>query len=222
MRLVALTGGIGSGKSTVSAALAARGAVIIDADAIVKELQEPGQPVLLAMVERWGNDILDDTGRLRRQALADLVFSDEAERKALEAIVHPAVGVEMKRRMDEAAPTDKLVVLDIPLLAEGARRNNGQVDRRGASGTIVVDCPLDEAIERLVRYRGLDEADARRRIEAQVSRHDRLALADHVVDNAGDLQALKAEIERCWNWLVTLEETTWPPVKEPQPENETP
>lgn len=211
MRLIALTGGIGSGKSTVSAALEARGALIIDADAIVKELQAPGQPVLAEMVERWGEVILDDTGALKRQELANLVFSDEAERKALEAIVHPAVGVEMKARMDEAAATDRIVVLDIPLLAEGARRNKGTVDRRGASATIVVDCPPERAVERLVEFRGLAADDARRRIEAQVSRDERLELADFVVDNSGDLAALAGEVARCWEWLEGIAETPWPP-----------
>lgn len=211
MRLIALTGGIGSGKSTVAAALASRGALLIDADAIVKELQAPGQPVLAEMVERWGNSILDDSGALKRQELANLVFSDESERKALEAIVHPAVGLEMKARMDEAATSDRVVILDIPLLAEGARKNNGKIDRRGASGTIVVDCPPERAIDRLVEFRGLDADDARRRIEAQVSRDERLALADFVVDNSGDLASLAAEVARCALWLETIPETPWPP-----------
>ncbi|MEZ5343508.1 MAG: dephospho-CoA kinase [Acidimicrobiales bacterium] len=183
----------------------------MDADEIVKRLQAPGGSVLAKMVERWGTGIVDEAGVLLRQKVADIVFSDPDELKAIEEIVHPEVGREMMRQMIEAAPSDRVVILDIPLLAEGARKNGGVVDRRGASGTIVVDCPPDVAVSRLVTYRNFDVDDARRRIEAQVSRDERLALADFVVENGGDLASLKGEIDRCWAWLVSLPPTDWSP-----------
>ena len=204
MRLVGLTGGIGSGKSSVSSLLARRGAEIIDADAIVRSLQEPGQPVLAAMVERWGNRILDADGALDRAAVAAIVFPDAEERKALEAIVHPAVRAEMRARMDAASTTDSVVVLDVPLLAEGG-------GRRGTSAVIVVDCPVELAIERLMAHRGFDRADAEARVATQATREQRLALADFVVDNSGDLAQLEREVERCWTWLQGLDQTPWPP-----------
>jgi dephospho-CoA kinase len=206
MKLVGLTGGIGSGKSSVSERLARRGAEIIDADAITRELQQPGRPVFEAMVERWGDRILGVDGTLDRAVVAAIVFTDEGERKALEAIVHPAVRDEMSARMAAAAPDDRVVVLDIPLLAEGK-------DRRGTSGVIVVDCPVEVAVERLVTQRGFDRADAEARVRAQVSREDRLAIADFVIDNGDGLPQLEAEVERCWAWLQELPETPWPPER---------
>lgn len=205
MKLVALTGGIGSGKSSVSERLAARGAHIIDADVVVKDLQRPGQPVFLEMVERWGPEIVADDGTLDRAAVAGIVFADSAELEALNEMVHPAVRTEMRRQSDELASTDGVVVLDIPLLAEGGD------DRRGASAVIVVDTPPEIAIERLVAHRHFDRADAEARIAAQASREDRLAMADFVLENSGDLEQLEAEVERCWRWLQDLEETPWPP-----------
>lgn len=198
MLLVALTGGIGAGKSSVSSRLQRRGAKIIDADAVVKELQSPGQPVFLAMVERWGDRIVGVDGELDRQAVADIVFGDEDELKALNGIVHPEVRRDMTAKMDELRDTDLVVVLDIPLLVEG------DAEKRGAKGVIVVDCPVEIALDRLVTHRGFDRADAEARMAAQASREDRLALADFVVDNGGDLDQLDAEIERCWIWLTNL------------------
>jgi dephospho-CoA kinase len=198
MLLVALTGGIGAGKSSVSSRLEARGAVLVDADAVVRDLQLPGRPVFDAMVERWGEDIIGDDGGLDRQAVADIVFRDEDELKALNGIVHPAVRTEMERQVDEQRDSDRVVVLDIPLLGEG------DAQKRGAEGVIVVDCPTELAIERLVEHRGFDRDDAEARIAAQADREDRLALADFVVDNGGDLAQLDAEVERCWNWLGSL------------------
>ncbi len=196
MILVGLTGGIGSGKSTVSARLAARGAVIVDADAITRELQRPGQPVLAAIVDRFSPGVLQPDGELDRAALAAVVFSDPEALKDLNAIVHPAVGVEIARRIEAAAGTDAVVVLDIPLLAENPRR--------GLAATIVVDTPVDVAVERLVRLRGMDEADARARIARQATREERAAGADRIVDNTGDLEALEAQIDELWAWLQTL------------------
>ena len=198
MLLVALTGGIGAGKSSVSSRLEARGAVLVDADAVVRDLQLPGRPVFDAMVERWGDDIIGDDGGLDRQAVADIVFRDEDELKALNGIVHPAVRTEMERQVEEQRDSDRVVILDIPLLGEG------DAQKRGAEGVIVVDCPTELAIERLVEQRGFDRGDAEARIAAQADREDRLALADFVVDNGGDLAQLDVEVERCWNWLASL------------------
>lgn len=204
MRLVALTGGIGSGKSSVSAQLHRLGAQLIDADAIVAELQKPGQPVFEAMVERWGQEIITKDGELDRPAVAKIVFNDSDELDALNQIVHPEVGNEMQRRIEEAADSLDVVILDIPLLAEG-------MNNRGASATIVVDCPVATAIDRLVEHRNFDPADAQARVDAQAKRHVRLTLADWVVNNAGSLKALELEIDRCWKWLQSLPHTDWRP-----------
>jgi dephospho-CoA kinase len=209
VRLVALTGGIGSGKSSVSARLGELGAFVIDADAVVKELQEPGGPVLAAMVERWGDRIVGSDGALDRQAVAAIVFGDVDELAALNGIVHPAVWSEMRARVDAVAATDRVIILDIPLLAEAG------AGRWGASAVIVVDCPVELAVERLVEQRGLESGDAEARIRAQASRKERLALADHVIDNSGGLAQLEAEVARCWAWLVDLEPTPWPPPGPP-------
>jgi dephospho-CoA kinase len=191
--LVGLTGGIGSGKSTVSAALAQRGAVVIDADAITRELQEPGQPVLAAMVERFGPGILQPDGSLDRQGVADIVFNDPQALADLNAIVHPAVGVEIARRLEAEAGTDHVVILDVPLLVESGRDD--------LAAMIVVDTDPEVAVRRLVEQRGFTEADARARISRQASREDRLARADLVIPNDGSHQDLQGEIERCWEWL---------------------
>jgi dephospho-CoA kinase len=204
--LVALTGGIGSGKSSVSSGLAERGAVIVDADAIVRELQAPGAPVFNQMVERWGSGIVGSNGALDRQAVADIVFNDSEELSALNAMVHPAVQAEMVARVDAVASadqdagTDTVCVLDIPLLL-------GREDaaKRGAVAVIIVDTPVETAIDRLVQHRGFDRADAEARIANQVDREERLTWADFVVDNSGDLDQLAEEIARCWAWLHTLD-----------------
>lgn len=196
MILVGLTGGIGSGKSTVSAMLAARGAVIIDADAITRELQQPGRPVFDAMVERFGPSIVATDGTLDRPAVAAIVFDDPAARRELEAIVHPAVGAEMVRRMKAEAGTGHVVVYDVPLLVESGRS--------GYSGVVVVDADPEVAVRRLVEQRGMTEADARARIANQASREDRLAIADQVIDNNGSLDDLAARVDEVWAWMESL------------------
>jgi len=193
MILVGLTGGIGSGKSTVSAALAGRGAVVVDADAIVHELQGPGQPVLAAMVERFGAAILNTDGTLDRAAVAGIVFGDADALKDLGEIVHPPVRDEIFRRVVEQDPTDNVVVLDIPLLAESGWE--------GLVGTIVVDLDPDLAVARLVEFRRFSEADARARIAKQASRDERLAKADFVIDNSGTPDDLAPQLEACWAWI---------------------
>jgi dephospho-CoA kinase len=198
--LVGLTGGIGSGKSTVSALLAERGAVVIDADAITRQVQQPGSPVLDELAERFGREIIAPDGSLDRPALAGIAFGDPEALKDLNAIVHPAVRDEMNRRVSEQAGTDRVVILDIPLLAENPRT--------GLQGIIVVDVPVDLQVERLVEYRGFDEDDARARIGRQATREQRAAIADLVIDNSGDIDALKDQVDRAWQWLQTLPPAT--------------
>jgi dephospho-CoA kinase len=196
MILVGLTGGIGSGKSTVSSMLAARGAEIIDADVVTREVQQPGSPVVMAIAERFGNEMVDERGALRRAELAEIVFSQPEALRDLNAIVHPAVGVEIKRRVDELVATDKIVVLDIPLLTENPRGD--------LQGKVVVDVPVDLQVERLIHYRGFTEADARARIARQSTREDRLKDADFVIENSGAVQDLEPQIDRLWEWVSSL------------------
>ena len=196
MILLGLTGGIGSGKSTVSALLSERGAVIIDADAIVKELQEPGQPLLVELAAEFGHSIIKDDGSLDRVALAGIAFSDKDKLAALNKIVHPAVGREMNRRLEEQRAGDNVVVLDIPLLAENPRK--------GLCGVIVVDVPVDVAVSRLVQHRGFSEDDARARVANQTSREKRVAMADKVLDNSGDMESLAQQVDAVWRWAQTL------------------
>jgi len=194
--LVGLTGGIGSGKSTVSSLLEGRGAIIIDADAIVREVQLPGSPVLAELASKFGPEVLASDGSLDRQAVANIVFTDPEALKSLNAIVHPAVGKEMNRRMIEQRTTKNVVILDIPLLTENPRE--------GLQGKIVVDVPVEVQVERLIKFRGFDEADARARISRQATREQRLLTADFVIDNSHDLESLIPQIEKVWDWLVSL------------------
>jgi len=196
MILVGLTGGIGSGKSTVSSRLAALGAEIIDADAITREVQRPGSPVVKALAERFGDDMLDTESGLRRDKLAEIVFSDPEALRDLNAIVHPAVGAEINERVTRLAQTDKVVVLDIPLLTENPRS--------GLQGKIVVDVPIEVQVERLVRYRGFTEAEARARIGRQAGRDDRLRDADWVIDNTGTIDDLDQQVTLLWQQLTAL------------------
>ena len=196
MILVGLTGGIGSGKTTVSAMLGARGAVVIDADQITRELQAPGSPVLADIVLAFGPDVLDDDGALDRPVLAAKVFGDPEALKRLNKIVHPAVGREMASRLEAQRNTDSVVVLDIPLLVENPRE--------GLCGTLVVDLPVELAVERLVTFRNMSRADAEARISRQASREARVAIADRVIDNSGDLESLEMQVESAWQWMVAL------------------
>lgn len=191
MLVVGLTGGIGSGKSTVSAMLAERGAVIVDADAIHRENMSPGGRVHDAVLERFGT--------VDRPALASIVFSDPAALADLNALTHPAIGAVVAERLAAEAATDHIVVLDIPLLAEGQDKGGYPL-----AGVVVVDAPVEVAVRRLVEQRRMDEADARARIAAQATREQRLALADFVVDNSGSLDHLRHEVARCWEWIESL------------------
>lgn len=200
---IGLTGGIGSGKSTVADLLVERGAVLIDADRIVRELQAPGGSVFAAMVERWGDDIVAEDGTLDRQAVAEIVFNDEDELTALNDLLHPAVGEEMKAQREAVEGTDAVVVLDIPLLV----RADGTSDKdryANLAGIVVVDVDTDIAVERLVGFRGFSEDDARARMANQASRADRCAVADIVIDNSGPLDDLAAQVDEAWAWMRSL------------------
>ncbi len=197
MIVVGLTGGIGSGKSTVSAALAELGAVVIDADATARQLQEPGQTVFMAIVHRFGNEMVAADGTLDRLALAALVFPNPDLLKDLNALTHPAIGAEIRRRMRAHLGTDDVVVLDVPLLIENSRYP--------VAGVAVVDLPVEMAVDRLVNSRGMDEADARARIARQATREERLAKADFVIDNSGDRAALTVQIIPLWEWMRSLD-----------------
>ena len=204
MLVVGLTGGIGSGKSTVSALLARRGAVIVDADLIAREVVEPGGLAYAGLVERFGSEILTSDGTVDRPKLAAIVFNDAAARRDLNAVTHPAVGMVMAQRAAEHRDTDNVVVMDIPLLADGGR------ERYGLAGVIVVDTPVEVAVQRLVEQREFSEADARARVAAQISREQRRAIADVVVDNSGTLDQLEREVERAWQWVDSLRTTARP------------
>jgi len=197
--MVGLTGGIGSGKSTVADLLAARGAVVVDADRIAREVVEPGGPAYQPMIDHFGPDIVKPDGTLDRPAIAAKAFASPEAVKALNAITHPAIRGVMAQRIAEHAGTDHVVVVDIPLLAEGGP------SAYGLAGVIVVDAPVEVALERLVSQRGIPEEDAKARIAAQVSREERLKLADIVVDNTGPRSHLDPQIDRVWEWIESLQ-----------------
>lgn len=202
--VVGLTGGIGSGKSTVGRLLAARPDVtVIEADAVVHSLQRKGEPVLAEMVERFGESILAADGELDRDAMAQIVFGDDVARRDLEAIVHPAVGIEMVRLRSLAESRGEVVFLDIPLLAEAGPDAK---QRWGLDAVVVVYCPAEVALSRLVELRGMDESDARARMAAQLSPEDRRTAADFIVDNSGSEAELTAEVDQLWHLLEILGE----------------
>ncbi len=196
MLLIGLTGGIGAGKSTVSSRLAELGATVIDADAIVRELQQPGTVVFSEMVERFGPGVVGPDGELDRAAVAEVVFTDETALADLGAIVHPRVHDEIEARIAAAQGTDDVVVLDVPLLVESGRED--------LAGTIVVDLDPEVAVDRLVTHRGFSVEDARNRIARQIERSERLARADFVIDNHGEPHDLEDEIRRAWRWIEEL------------------
>ncbi|HWI02286.1 MAG TPA: dephospho-CoA kinase [Acidimicrobiales bacterium] len=189
-----LTGGIGSGKSTVAAMLADRGAVVVDADRLARDAVAVGTQGFRAVVGRFGSQVVAGDGALDRRVLAGVVFDDPGALADLNAIVHPPVRAAIAERVAELEGTDAVVVLEIPLLVESGRSY-------GASQVIVVDCPEDVAVRRLVEERGMDEADARRRIAAQASRAERLAVADIVIDNSGSVDHLRRQVDALWEEL---------------------
>lgn len=191
--LLALTGGIASGKSTIAGLLRGRGAVVVDADAIVREVQATGSPVLDAIAAEFGADVLQPDGSLDRAALGARVFGHPARLAALNALVHPAVRAESERRFRAAldADSEAVVVYDVPLLAEA----------RGADAwdlVVVAHAPVEQRVRRLVEKRGMTEPDARARIGAQATDDQRLALADVVIDTSGDLADTERQVAELW------------------------
>lgn len=183
---VGLTGGVASGKSTVSAMLAELGAVVIDADLLAREVVAAGTPGLTEIVEAFGPSVLTADGDLDRPAMGALVFADPERRKVLEGIIHPRVRAR-GAEIEAGAPEGALVVHDIPLLAETSQAST-------FDAVIVVDVPTDLQVERMVSLRGMTPDDAEARIAAQASREDRLAIATYVVDNTGTLDDLRQRV----------------------------
>ncbi|HMK96681.1 MAG TPA: dephospho-CoA kinase [Acidimicrobiales bacterium] len=196
--VVALTGALGAGKSTVGRALASRGAVVIDADEVAREVIAPGSPGERAVLERWGEAGAGPSGTeggLDRRALARLVFSSTPDRLELEAITHPLIRQEISARVaDAGAAGTRFVVIELPLL-DATRRRQYEVDL-----VVLIDAPTDQAVSRAV-HRGLPENEARARIAAQPSEAERRALADIVVTNASDLNQLEKQVAGLWEWL---------------------
>jgi dephospho-CoA kinase len=196
MLAVGLTGGIGSGKSAVADLLVARGAVLIDADQVARDVVAPGGPAYQPLIDRFGPEIVAPDGTIDRRALAKVAFADEGTRRELNAITHPAIGVAMIQAREALENTDDIVVLAIPLLT-AAHRETVKLHK-----VVVVDTPVEVALERLLSQRGFDRGDAEARIRAQVSREERAKEADYVLDNSGDRAALEREVTRLWDWLV--------------------
>ncbi len=195
MLLVGLTGGIGAGKSTVAEMLARRGAVVVDADAVARDVVEPGQPAFDAVVARFGADLVGPDGRLDRAKLGERVFTDPDARRDLEDLTHPAINAEFLRRVGEA-PADAIVVLDVPLLVESATAST-----RGYQAVVVVEAPRQVRLARL-EERGVARADAEARMAAQATDGDRRAVATWVLDNGSDREHLERQVERVWAELV--------------------
>ena len=196
MLAVGLTGGIGSGKSAVAGLLVERGAVLIDADQVAREVVEPGGPAYQPLIDRFGSGIVSADGTLDRQALAKVAFADDETRQELNAITHPAIGIAMIQARDARENTDDIVVLAIPLLT-AAHRETVKLHK-----VVVVDTPVDVALARLLSQRGFDRQDAEARIRSQISREERVKEADYVLDNSGDRAALEREVAELWDWLV--------------------
>jgi dephospho-CoA kinase len=192
--LVGLTGGIGSGKSTVARLLEDRGAVVFDADLLAREAVEPGTRGHAAVIERFGADVLAPGGELDREALASIVFADPSARRDLEQIVHPEVRRLFAEGSEAYRDTDRVVVFSAPLLVESGMHTAFEI-------LVVVSATVATQIERLMRQRGMSEASIRARIDAQAPLEDKAAVADFLVDNEGTLDELEGQIERLWHEL---------------------
>jgi len=195
VHLIALTGGIASGKSTVAKRLAEHGAVIVDADVLAREVVEPGMPALAAIQERFGPGVITQDGRLDRAALGAIVFSDDQARLDLNAITHPAVWELAKQRFAEAEhrDPDATIVYDVPLLVEAAADRPMHFDR-----VLVVEADRDERLRRLTQLRGMAKAEAERRIDAQVTDAQRRAVADDVIDTNGTIAQTRQRTDAFW------------------------
>ncbi|HUW77178.1 MAG TPA: dephospho-CoA kinase [Candidatus Nanopelagicaceae bacterium] len=190
MLLIALTGGIGSGKSTAAQFLHKCGAEVIEADLLAQEVLEAGSPGLMAVKAHFGAEIIEPTGALNREALARIVFADPDKRKALEGIVHPLVETSFRQRI-AALPKDAVVIYEIPLLVETGRADEFQL-------VIVIETPLSVRLERMTK-RGLTQNQAMARISGQASNEDRRAIADIVLTNSSDVQGFENELALTWN-----------------------
>ena len=194
MLLVGVTGGIGSGKSTVARLLEKRGAVDFDADLLAREAVAPGTPGHAAVIERFGADVLAPGGELDREALASIVFADPSARRDLEQIVHPEVRRLFAEGSEAYRDTDRVVVFSAPLLVESGMHTAFEI-------LVVVSATVATQIERLMRQRGMSETSIRARIDAQAPFEDKAAVADFIVDNEGTLDELESQVERLWNDL---------------------
>ncbi|GAB3687785.1 dephospho-CoA kinase [Actinocorallia lasiicapitis] len=190
MLKVGLTGGIGSGKSEVSRRLVAKGAVLVDSDANARAVVAPGTEGLAAIVAEFGPGVLQADGSLDRPKLGSIVFADPDRLAALNAITHPLIGALGQRQVD-AAPAGSIIVYDVPLLAENGLKPLYDL-------VVVVDAPVETQLDRLLNQRGMTEADAKARIAAQATREERRAIADHLLDNSGGLDALQEQIDALW------------------------
>jgi dephospho-CoA kinase len=211
MLVLGLTGGIGAGKSTVADLLVDRGAELVDADEIARQVVAPGGPAHQPLLDRFGPGILAADGTIDRPALAAAAFGDPAALADLNAITHPAIGAEMLRRRQEVAARGDatVLVMAIPLLRP-VHRQLLELD-----AVVVVDCPEEVALRRLIERRGMDRADAEARIAAQISRRERCEGADVVLDNSSSVQHLTDEVERLWRW-VQARRTAGPPAERRQ------
>ena len=196
MILIGLTGGIGCGKSEVSRLLADRGAIIVDADLIVRELQQPGGEIFNKIVEMFGPSVVAEDGSLNRGAVANEVFKDKEVLKKLNELIHPVVRCVMNERVKSYSDTSKIVVLDIPLLVENPRE--------GLDGVVVVDLDPEIAVARIVDQRKMNIDDARARVANQSSREQRKAIANFLIDNSGDRKALDLQVDAAWSWITAL------------------
>jgi dephospho-CoA kinase len=200
MLAVGLTGGIGSGKSAVADLLVERGALLIDADQVARDVVAPGGPAYQPLIDRFGPGIVAPDGTIDRPALAKIAFADDESRLALNGITHPAIGIAMIQARDAHADTDHIVVLAIPLLT-AQHRETVRLHK-----VVVVDTPVDVALERLLSQRGFDREDAEARIRSQISRDERKQEADYVLDNSGDRAALEHEVDKLWDWLLAAQQ----------------
>lgn len=202
--IVGLTGGIASGKSTVAALLRDLGAVVIDADAIVRELQAPGSAVLDELATVFGNEIIDASGALDREALGAIVFRDPEARARIGAILHPKVGAEMAHRTEAARRSGvELIVLDIPLLLEGRKAGTGNAAHLGVDFTVVVYVPEILQIERQIERDGCDGDEAMRRIRSQLSIEEKKEMADFVIDNSGTRSETEKQVRELYATLIS-------------------
>ena len=195
VKFVGLSGGIGSGKSTVAGLLAARGALVIDVDRVSRELQEPGEPLHERIVERWGRGVLDGDGRLDRAALSRIVFADREQLTELTMMAAPFTEEAIIARAAACLGTDRVAVVETAM---------SLVPMYGMQGLCLVDVPPEVAVGRLVTHRGMTEKDARARLASQLPRETRLEHADFVIDNSGPPAALDEQVEQAWTWIHQL------------------